>query len=220
MAKTNYPVFNELVDFFSTKKLKIYEKGQLILYAGDKPSGVFYIEKGHVKAYSLSEKGEERIHMFFKKNEIFPLIWPFKKFQNNIFYQAMETVAVRIAEEEEFHEFVHKDPEIMHAIVHRLIDIIDVFIDRVDNLQSEKSYKRLVARLLFLAKRFGTRDGDGITIEVPITHLDIANTIALTRETVSRDMGILLEKGVISQKKHLITIKNLDLLKQELHQEE
>lgn len=217
MTKTTYPAFEEFINFFTKEKLRVYKKGQIILFAGDKPSGIFYIEKGHVKAYSLSERGEEKIHMFFKKNEIFPLVWPFKRNQSNMFYQAMGDVTVRIAEDETFHELIHEDPEIMHAIVHKLIDVVDVFINRVENLQFAGSYNRLVARLLFLAGRFGTYSGKKVTIGLPITHLDIANTIAMTRETVSRDMEILLKKRLISQKKHLITINNINSLKKELN---
>ena len=216
MTDAKYPVFQKFIDFFTKEQLKVYKKGDMILYAGDVPSGIFYIQSGHVKAYSLSDKGEEKIHMLYKENEIFPLIWTFKKSQNNLFYQAIDTVTVRMVEEKLFHEFLHKDPETMHAIAHRLIDIIDIFSDRVENLQFAKSYNRLVARLLFLAKRFGKPFGNTVTLEAPITHLDIANTISMTRETVNRDMKILLDKQLISQKNHLITIKNIELLKKEL----
>lgn len=216
MSKSSYPAFAEFKTFFAEKKLRTYKKGQIILYGGDSPSGMFYIESGHVKAYSLSEKGEEKIHMFFKKNEIFPLIWPFKRNGCSTFYQAMGEVAVRMSDEESFHTLLHSDFEAMHAIVHKMIDVIDVFVDRVENLQFTRSYNRVVARILMLARRFGTHKGKKITIELPITHLDIANTIALTRETVSRDIEVLIKKRIISQKNHLITINSIERLKKEL----
>lgn len=216
MTNTKNPAFKKLSDFFAKKNHRVYKKGQIILYAGDRPSGVFYIEKGHVKAYSLSEKGEEKIHMFFKEHEIFPLVWPFKKDREDIFYQAVETVEVRISEEESFHTLIHAEPEVMHAIVHELIDVVDVFINRVENLQFAGSYNRLIARLLFLAERFGKCSGSKVEINLPTTHLDIANTISLTRETVSRDMEILLKKRLISQKSHFVTINNILRLKKEL----
>lgn len=208
--------FQGFADYFADKRFHTYMKGQIILHAGDTPSGIFYIEKGHVKAYSISKEGEEKIYIFLKEKEIFPLIWPFKRQQDEIFYQAMDTVTVRISEEETFHNLIHEEPEAMHSVVHRLIDVIDVFENRIETLGPTNSYNRLITRLLFLAKRFGKNKGNSVIIEIPITHLDIANTISMTRETVNRDIKVLLEKNLISQKRHFITITNVEQLKSEL----
>jgi CRP-like cAMP-binding protein len=74
----------------------------------------------------------------------------------------------------------------------------------------------LISSLLSLTKRHGKKYGKNIIIELPIGHKEIANSIAMTRETASRDLEKLTQKRIISQKCHFIVINDLKKLKREL----
>ena len=45
---------HKITDFFKGGQEFIYRKGEIILRDGDTPSGVYYIENGFVKAYSIN----------------------------------------------------------------------------------------------------------------------------------------------------------------------
>lgn len=65
----------ELVEFFQKKKSRVYKKGQVILHPDEETSNyIYYLEKGHVKVYSITEDGYEKCHIFYKPGEIFPLL--------------------------------------------------------------------------------------------------------------------------------------------------
>ncbi len=212
---------SKLVGFFTQSRQYSYKGGDVILRPEDTPSGVYYIEKGFVKVYSITRDGEEKLHIIYKAGEFFPLIWAFSNVTKDVFYEALGEVFLRRRAKEEFLEFLTSDCArgccpTLFELVARLIDILGVHVDRVDNLELTKAYPRLVARLLFLAKRFGKKEGSGIVIDVPITHLDIANSINMTRETASREMEILERKKIIKYRGRLIVIKDTDKLKGEL----
>jgi CRP-like cAMP-binding protein len=63
-----------VAEFFQKQKSRAYKKRQLILRADDTPNVVYFIEKGYIKAYSLTENGDEIDIVFYKPGEIFPLI--------------------------------------------------------------------------------------------------------------------------------------------------
>lgn len=204
------------VEFFSSSKVLHYKKGEIIIRPEQTPSGIYYIEDGYVKIYSITEDGDEKLHVIYKAGEIFPLVWALKNIQRESFYEAISNVTVRKVAKGDFLNFINTSQQAMAELTELLISTFNVFIDRVDNLEISKAYPRLVDQLLFLAERFGVKRDGAVVIEAPITHKDIGNSIAMSRETASREMENLEKKGLVHYTDHLITITDLDKLTTEL----
>lgn len=202
--------------FFSKRKSLQYKHGEIVIRAGDSPSGVYFIEKGFVKVYAIEQNGEENLHIVYKEGELFPLIWTFTDKVKDLYYQAVGKVILKRLSREEFIEFIKKTPDVSVELIKKLISIIDVHADRIENLEISRSYPRMIWRILFLSQRFGAQKGKQIVIEAPLTHHDIAMSINMTRETASRDFEALRKKGLIEYKNHLLVIKDLRKLKHEL----
>lgn len=128
----------------------------------------------------------------------------------------MNTVSIRIAKKQEFLEFIKSNTEALFEITQLIVDLLNIYMARIDNLEFGKSYPRLIFRLILLAKRFGTTIGNTIIIELPITHKDLANTLAITRETTSREIELLFKKKLLKKKKRLFVIPNIKKLEKEL----
>ena len=206
----------EITDFFQKQKSRAYKKRQLILRADETPNGVYYIEKGYIKVYTLTENGDEKIKNFYKPGEIFPLIWTFGNIEKTVFFEAMNDTILKKIPRQKFLDFVKTDKKILLDILSRVISIFIVYSDRIDTLGYTKTYARLISLLLSLAKRYGEKYEKNILLEVPIGHKEIANSIAMTRETASRELEKLTKKNIISQKGHLIIINDIKKLKREL----
>ena len=73
----------KLDKFFSKFKKLHYKKGELILRGGDSPQGVYFIDKGYVKDYSISKEGEELMLILFKPEDFFPMQWVFNNKPND-----------------------------------------------------------------------------------------------------------------------------------------
>ncbi len=209
---------NSLDKFFLRYKSRSYKKGQVILHPDEEaPKDIYFIEKGHVKVYSLTESGNEKCHIFFGPGEMFPLVAFFNNETRDVFFEAMEDVVMRKAGKEEFMEFIENNSIHLLEIINKMSVILKVYADRIDNLEYTKAYTKVISRLISMAERFGKEYKGSIILEIPVTHKDIANTIGLTRETTTRELLILMEKGIINQKGHLIVINNVEKLKKELN---
>ena len=57
---------------------------------------------------------------------------------------------------------------------------------------------RIKTVLLMLSDRHGEKTGKSIMLSIQITHQDIADMTGLTRETVTKIMNEMKEKGAIS----------------------
>lgn len=206
-----------LAEFFLTYKPKSYKKGQLILNMNvlNHPY-LYYVEVGHVRVSTLLPTGTQKIYLFYKPGEIFPIIWTFNDINKHLFYEAMDRVILHRVPRQEFMDFIRDKPNVLFDVIHRIVDIHNIYVDRVDNLEYTNTYARLISRLLFLGQRFGETNKNETTILVPITHSDIAGTIAMTRETVSREMERLEKKGLVGKLKHLIVLTDVKKLQSEL----
>jgi CRP/FNR family transcriptional regulator len=87
---------------------------------------------------------------------------------------------------------------------------------RLVALSYKDVYRRLVARLLFLAEWFGTAGHDSATIGFPLTHRQLALSVSSTRETVNKLMRRMSNQGLVISENRLITVPSLKKLRAEL----
>lgn len=202
--------------FLNEGKTLNFKKGEVVLKPDKDPDGIYLIEKGFVKVYSLSEDGGEQLHIIYKKSESFPLIWMMHGLVRNAFYETLDETILKKVSKDIFTEFLKKDNQALFQLTAKLATVFNVMADRIDNLEVSKSYPRLILRLLFLAERFGEKKDNKVVLTVPLTHKDIASSINMSRETASREFEKLEREDLVGYKGHLIVIKNLKKLSQEL----
>ena len=75
----------------------------------------------------------------------------------------------------------------------------------------------LYSTLIRLANSYGMETDEGILISVPLTNQELANYSASARESLNRMLADLRKSGVIAMRGHLILIKDIDYLKEEIH---
>src|ERR687897_812417 len=82
----------------------------------------------------------------------------------------------------------------------------------IESLLHREVSTRLATLLINLGERFGESNSVGTLIDVRLTHQDLANMIASTREAVSKVMSELQRDGVIESRNRRIVIVNGEAL--------
>ncbi len=208
--------FKKIQKMFRGGRLLKYKAGEIILRAGDLPSGVYYLSSGYVKAYALTDEGDENLHLIYKPPELFPLVWALQGRAKNVFYEALTTAELWRLSKEEFLSAAEADNAVAMELLRQLADQFSIYADRIDNLEYSDAYQRVVYRLLFASARFGKRRGSSVTIEAPMTHQLIANSVRLSRETTSREFQRLERQKLITYKGRYIVIPDVHKLQAEL----
>ena len=204
----------ELVDVFSKYGVrKTFKKGDYIIRPGDQPPGVFYIVHGLVKAYDITKYGEENLLVIRKQDEIFPLIWAIEGVERNIVYQTVAPTVVLEITREKFEEQIIRHPGALAPLLDITIEMYRLHSERILNLEYRSVRERIVSFLLTMSTRFGSRTKEGLLIEVPLRHQDIASSINATRETTSREISALIKKGLISKEKSYYTLLDVKALR-------
>jgi CRP-like cAMP-binding protein len=198
--------------FYSHTRIQ-YKKGEVIIRPEDEPSGVYLIEWGFVKAYSITKYGEENLLLVRGSGSVFPLIWAFTGEHRSISYEAMEETSLWRVSKSDYQDFLNKNPETMPIILDMAIEAYRLHSERVMTLSYRTARERIVSFLLVTANRFGVEIEKGcITIMAPFRQTDIASSVNATRETTSRELNLMRKKNLIKTQDGKITLCDISAL--------
>jgi CRP/FNR family transcriptional regulator len=207
----------ELVELFRTNGTKqVYRKGDLIIRPGETPPGIFYIHQGLVKAYDITKYDEENLLIIRKSDELFPLIWALTGQERQVIYQALAPTITWQVRREVFLGFIEQNQDTLAPLLDMTIEMYRLHSERILNLEYRTVRERIISFLLTMSQRFGRPTPEGLLIEAPLRHQDIASSVNASRETASRELAGLERKGLILNKQSLIVLKDIELLRKYL----
>ena len=205
----------KLEQFFSQFKRFYYKRNEVIIRPDDVPSGVFYLSRGYVKLYTLSESGQELSLIIFKPGDFFPMIWTFKDVIPSQYCETMTSVELYRTSKEKFKEFVQENPEVLWDVTGKILIRLLGLLERMEYMVFGNAHQKVASILAICAERFGVKKGREVIVKVPLTHRDIASLIGLTRETTSIELKKLQQLKIISKKEGLFSVTNIEKLKSE-----
>lgn len=207
---------DEFVNLFHQGKKLAFNKGEFIVKPGTSPSGVFYVASGLIKAYDITKYGDENLLIIRKPGEIIGLTRAITGRDRRIMYAALTTVIAFYIDHDTFQNYLVSHPKAALPLVDMLVDMYRLHSERILTLEYRTVRERLASFLLGLVERFGQNTPDGILLDVPLRHQDIASSISATRETTSRELTVLERQGLLTRKQFHITITNEQKLRQYL----
>lgn len=208
-------VNQKVENFFSQFKHQSYKKGEILIRAEEDPSGIFFIQKGTVKQYTISQKGEELVVNIYKPLTFLPMSWAINQTPNKYYFESLEELEVIKAPKEDVVNFLKQNTDVTFDLLSRVYRGLDGVLTKLVALMDGEAHGRLVNELVILAKRFG-QGTNFQNIEINSSEKDLANQTGMARETVSREIKILKDKGLVEFNKNQLIIKDLLKLEQEL----
>ncbi len=206
--------YQTIDQFFLECPAEKYGKGHTICRPDDAPGSIFYLESGYVKSYSVTLCGDEKIYLIYKPTEIFPILYTLDKQPLTKFYQSLSPIVIRRAPTDVFIRLISDNSKILLQVTKRIANFLDIYRNRIDNLEFTNARSRLISRLLFLEQRLGVIQNGTKRFAVKVTHYDIAGSIALARETVSRELEKLEKNGLIKIDEGYISIPDRSKLEE------
>lgn len=201
--------------FISHYPKKSYKRGETILLKGERPKGIFVIESGLVKTYSITKKGDERLVSISRKDEDFPIGFAFNLIEESqYFYEAFTKCTIRLVPHEKFIKHLQADPESMYMRQVRTTMLLLSTISRIHALEQSRASDKVALTLLYMADQLGGmfksyKSHNGLKISV--TQQEIADSLGLTRETANIELKKLemLKLVAHSRKSYILHIERL-----------
>lgn len=207
--------WDQLNDFFIRQKPLRFNRREVVLQADRNTPHVFYLKSGYMRAYRISEQGEELTLMILKAGDFFPFSWGEQDTLDNFYLEALTTSEVWRVPQVEFIKFIKSNPEVFYEFTTYAMTRLGGLLTRIEYLVFGNAYTKVATTLLICAKRFGEKQGLGVRVAIPLTHRDISTLVGITRETTCLEMKKLEKKGIISHAGRSLIVRDMVQLEKE-----
>ncbi|MGG3470013.1 Crp/Fnr family transcriptional regulator [Neobacillus pocheonensis] len=218
MQKSSFSIYSLMVQFF--QKLEPVQKiksGSVLFQEKDPVNNVYLLLKGSISLGRVHLRGKDFILKILNDRE---LIVEYQLFKTNPHYQfyakAMTDCELIIIKREQFEDFILTDPEAMNSLVSWLSTGYLKAQMKCQDLIMNGKKGGLYSILIRLCNSYGVMTENGILIDLPLTHQELANLTYGTREVIQRALKELREKDVILYENQTFTVKNIHYLKEEV----
>ena len=191
----------ELVPFGELMRERSYPKGSVILFEDDPGDALYLVKSGQVKVVLIGEDGREVILSVLGEGTFFGEMALLDDEPRSAHVIAMEDSIVLALRREDFRQRLRTSPEVAIALLRELSRRLRRADDQIGSLVLLDVNGRVAELLVRLAADEG---GDKITRK--LTHATIAQMIGSSRETVSRTMRELQDRGLIAVTRQEISL--------------
>ena len=188
------------------------KKGELILQPSAHISHIFYLVDGYARMYTLLPNGKELTITIFKPDSFFPLFLAIDERENKYYFESFTASVIKRIPTEHVLHFIKNNHDVLYDFTRRTSRGMQGVIENLQYQLFGSVTERTIETLLMLAGRFGKKKGNGMQIELPISHQDIANFVGVARESISIEMSELQKQGLITSSYKRIDISNLQAL--------
>jgi CRP-like cAMP-binding protein len=192
---------------------KAYKKNEYIYLQDDDADKVYLLTEGRVKIGSYNDTGREITKAILTAGEVFGELALMNDGRRRDFACAMEHTKVCILMADEMRRLMREHSGLniffMRLLGSRLLEMEN----RLESLVFKDSRSRIIELLNDIAIKKGQRIGHEHVVRNFITHRDIANLTATSRQTVTAVMNELRNKNIIAFNRKQLLIRDLEQLK-------
>jgi CRP-like cAMP-binding protein len=218
MLRSSFSIYSLSDHFFrKSEQIQKLKAGTVLFQEKDSVEYVYLLLSGTIALGRVHMRGKDFILKVLNSRE---LIVEYQIFKQNPHYQfyakALDECEILAIKKEQFEEFIMNDPDAMNALVSWLSTSYLKAQMKCQDLIMNGKKGGLYSILIRLCNTYGIKTEDGILIDLPLTHQELANLTFGTREVIQRALKELRENDVISYDQQKFTIKNLKFLKEEV----
>lgn len=199
----NFQVFDGL-DCDEARKLghlvldKPFPAKSLIFSAQEKAEYVYLVRMGRVKLYRQTEDGRENIIAILGPGDVFGEFVLAEDSCHSMYAEAFEPALLCILPRKNFLRMLLDEPAIALTIINNIGKRLAQTAYFIENLSTYDLTFRLGKLLFRLADEYGTGSDGMEKIGIRLTHQDMANMIATSRQTVTTLINQFKTRGLIS----------------------
>ena len=203
-----------LRDFDAISLTGFYPRGAKLFVEGQRPKGVFILCGGRAKL-SISSSSGRSLMRVAEQGEILGLSATLSGSPYENSAEMLESGQVNFIRRDHFLHLVNNWPEASLRVARHLSHAyMDVHEQMRALVLSDSAAEKMARLLLSWLKKTGIHTERGVHLKISLTQGEIAQMIGVSRETVTRLLGELRDKGIIQLKGSNLLIKNKDALEE------
>jgi CRP/FNR family transcriptional regulator, cyclic AMP receptor protein len=191
-----------------------FHKGELVYSPFDRGDALYLIEAGRVRLYRSAHDGRQLTMAMLDEGEAFGLVPSDGDDRHDCYAEAMSDSILRIVPAADLARTAAEHPLVAMNLLRSLSQRVRHVEDRLEALAFRGVAARLAGQLLELMDRYGRVTPAGIRIDERFTHMQLAEMIGTSRETLTKVLNELRDAGVIDVRERLVWVLDADGLEQ------
>ncbi|MGG3957364.1 Crp/Fnr family transcriptional regulator [Bhargavaea massiliensis] len=213
ISEKNFEQLKKLA--YKTIKVK---RGMFLFQEGQIGENFFVVLSGKFQISKFSGDGKELCLRLCGTNAVIGELMIFSENGRYLFNgRALEDSEVLAIKNKDIEKELLANPEFAVEFLKMMTDHFRKQHTKFRDLVLYGKKGALYSTLIRMANSYGIQTKDGILLDVPVTHQDLANFSCTSRESVNRELNTLKSKGIISFKGRKIIIHSLDYLKRQIN---
>lgn len=187
-------------------------RGEIVFSPEDEAESIYLIREGKIKLSKVADDGKEITLAVLQEGDLFGEVSAFDSGIHGHFAEALEDATLAAISRPDFANLVRRNPEFALIVIHALADRTRRAELQIEDLVFRSVPARVASVLVRLAQEHGRVGPRGVTIDLRLTHQEIANMVGATRETVTNVLNDLRAEGMIEVEHKRVRILDQEAL--------
>ena len=193
-----------------------FKKGAAVYVPQDLSDRIFFITEGRIKISVMNEEGKEITKSILGRGEVFGELAVLGETLRRDFATALEDTDTCVVNLEELRGLM-RDRSELNLFFMKIFGGRQIEMERrLESLVFRDSRSRIVEFLVNLSRSKGQRVGYEWVVRKPVTHQEIANLTATSRQTVTTTLNDLRYKKLLTFNRSRLLVRDLDKLAEEI----
>lgn len=189
------------------------KKNEYIYFPEDPSSSIYFLKKGRVKIGTYSDEGKEIIKTILGPGEVFGELSIVGEGKRKDFAMALDKEVVICALSlEDMQEMMGNNSGLSMKVTKLIGFRLQKSERRLESLIFKDARTRIIDFIKDMAEEKGRAIGKEILVKHFLTHQDIANLTATSRQTVTTVLNDLKEKNLLHLERNQFLIREIDQL--------
>jgi len=195
----------------------VYPKSAMLFIEGQQPRGVFVLCAGKAKLSTSSAEGKTIITKISEAGDILGLNATISNRPYEVTAEMLEPGQVNFITRDALLHFLREFGEVAVRVAEQLSRNYYTAYEEIRTLGLTSSPSEKFARLLLGWCNTGVSNGEALQVKMTLTHVEIAEMIGTTRETVSRLFSDFKKRQLLQLKGATLVIRNKAALEKMVH---
>lgn len=194
---------------------KVFKKGEYIYLPDEQADRLYFLTEGRVKIGSYADNGKEITKAILNKGEVFGELSLIGEETRRDFAYAMEDTSLCTLTVPDMKALMRDHNSLSLFLMKIMGSRMLEMEQRLEALVFKDSRTRIIEFLHNLASNKGQRVGYEQVVRKFMTHQEIANLTATSRQTVTTVLNDLRNKNILTFDRRRLLIRDMDLLAKE-----
>jgi len=188
----------ELDSITKLLSVKRFKKNEVILHEEDTNKFMYIILSGSVRVVQITEDGKEILLAIHQAGEFFGEMSFIDGKTSPATIMAADDCVINILSRDEFYSTIYTHKKVLYNLLSILCSRLRESWEKIQLLNLKHASERLKILFHMLSNKYGEKTSKGITLNIKLTHQDMAEMTGMARETVTRVLDKWNKEGEIN----------------------